>query len=120
VSYDPAKVAAALTKVESGGALLREGDSGRALGQLQFHPEAFWDWAPEPRGGETWVSWFERAAINFLDTWQREFAGTAEEAAVVYHRHCALVRASAADYAADDYRERFERAYAALVPKPAS
>jgi hypothetical protein len=78
---------------------------------LQFHPEAMWDWAPTPRGGETWASWFRRAAVNFLDTWQREFSGTADEAAVVFHRHCALVRASAQDYAADTYLTRFRLVY---------
>jgi hypothetical protein len=120
VSYDPATVAEALLQIESGGNQAALGDLGRALGPWQFHPEAFWDWAVDPRRGETWISWFRRAAENFLDTWQREFAGTAEEAAVVYHRHCALVRASAADYAADDYLHRFRAAYAKLSAKPAS
>jgi hypothetical protein len=111
VSWNPAKVADALTKIETGGKADALGDCGRALGPLQFHPEAFWDWCVEPEGGERWDSWFRRAALNFLNAWQRRFNGPAEEAAIVFHRHCALVRASAQDYAADNYLTRFRLAY---------
>lgn len=109
---DCGRVVAALVQIESGGRDNAIGDNGRALGPLQFHPEAFYDWLPRPYAGETWQNWFRRTALAFVEAWTRTFPdGAADECAVVYHRHCRLTRATQQDYSADDYARRFREAY---------
>lgn len=88
------------------------GDSGQAIGRFQFHPGAFWDWSEKPTLSMTWDDWFLSAITKFLNTLSRAYPDMGErEAAVIFHQHCYVRRASAEDFAADDYVERFDAAY---------
>lgn len=113
--HTSAEIALALQRNESGGRVAVEGDGGRALGNLQFHPAAFWDWCEKPSQSMTWAAWFLQAAENFVTAWVRAYPdGTEEECAIVFHQHCYLRHASADDYRADDYGQRFLASLAAL------
>ena len=102
------KLLQTIQKIESNGVHNALGDKGRALGSFQFHPEAFWDWSDKPRSGMTWDEWFWDTAKNFFKDLYQEFPSMPpEEAAVVYHQHCIIMRAQSGDMTKDDYADRF-------------
>ena len=89
------------------------GDDGRALGPGQMHPPFFWEFAPEPKLGETWEQWFHETALAFLGDarWHND---DSEQLAVRYHfGHYPWRNDEWAD--AQSYLKRFRAAKAALA-----
>ena len=113
MAIDIQRVAQAIREIESGDkGVTALGDSGCALGQFQFHPEAFYDWCTRPRPGETWEDWFQDTIEHFIDAMANTFLDIQpDEIAVVFHQHCYIRRASLADWSKDDYAMRFRKAY---------
>ena len=106
------KLVQAIRKIESNGVTNAIGDSGQALGAFQMHPAAFWEWSGEPEEGMTWDEWFADAVHYFFEKLFEKFPDMpADEAAVVYHRHCLIMRATPEDFAADDYKDRFDKVW---------
>lgn len=112
---DVEAVAHTILLIESNGAQNALGDSGRALGPFQFHPEAFWEWADRPTRGMTWNQWFHQAIERFIENMIQAYPDIKpREIAVVFHRHCYIRRAAAEDYTLDDYAARFDKEWARL------
>ena len=89
------------------------GDAGRALGPGQMHPPFFWEFAPEPKLGETWEQWFTETALAFLadPRWRDD---DSKQLAIRYHLGHYPAEADEAVDAAK-YLMRFQAAKVALT-----
>lgn len=109
----PQQFAQAIGQIESGDHTNAPlGDEGRAFGRFQTHIDWLWQWANSlhisPALGETLDS-FQNRVVQAYFTKRIEQGLTPVEAAVSYHRGH-ICREGDADWAADDYAQRFDAA----------